>query len=167
MLKEYIEKHRNDNNFNSSDILNIIVGHLDEHCEEKHCSCIIKKIHEQIYGKHFDEDCAIKTVNEMYFVKKGTNSKVYGAFISLEQANKIYSRVRDEINKAYNVFDFYVALNMIYSDNYNLFTKWFNDITEDTGEKMIDIVTDATVNWFNDVDSPYSEDSKIWCYLKR
>lgn len=162
MLKEYIEKHRNDNNFNSSEILDIVVSHIDEHCDE-HSNCIVKKIHEQLHGKHFDEDCAIKTVNEMYFIKHGTSSKTYGSFVTLEQANKIFSRVRDEINKAYNVFDFYVALNMIYSDNYNLYTKWFKDITD---ERMIEIVTEATINWFNDADSPYSGDTKIWSYLK-
>lgn len=163
MLKEYIEKNRGLNNFNTSDVLDIIVNHIDQKNDDCDCCCVIKAIHEKLHGKHFDEDSAISTVSKMHYIKAGTTAKTYGAFVTLEQSNKIFSRYKDEISKSYNNYDFYVAINMIYSDNYNLYHKWFKDVTE---EQLINIVTEATINWFNDSDSPYSDDTKIWSYIK-
>lgn len=163
MIQEYIEKHRVSNNFNTSEILDTVVKFVDEKCDEKHANCLIKRIHEQLFGKHFDEDCALITVNKMYFCKVGSTAKVFGAFIPLEQSHKIYSRFKDDIPKEYNAYDFYVTLNMMYCDNFNLYSKWFKDAS---AEAMTNIVAEAAVNWLNDPDSPYSDGTKIWSYLK-
>ena len=163
MLKEYIDRHRTMQSFNSAEILDLVVSHIDSQHNETEAECLIRKIHETLHGKHFDEECAEKTVSKMYYIKDGTSAKTYGAFITLEQSNKIFSRYKDDISKAYNNYDFFVAMNMIYSDNYNLYRKWFKEPTEDV---LVNVVTEATINWLNDVDSPYSEDTKIWSYLK-
>ena len=41
MLKEYIEKNRGLNNFNTSDVLDIIVNHIDEKNDDCDCCCVI------------------------------------------------------------------------------------------------------------------------------
>ncbi|MBQ9213032.1 MAG: hypothetical protein IJ150_03735 [Bacteroidales bacterium] len=163
MLKEYIEKKRALSNFNSSEILDTLVSYIDEKNDPECLANAMKKIHVKLYGKHFDEDCALNAVSKMFYIKAGTSAKTYGAFIPLEQSNKIFSRCKDDLkNKAYNSFDFFVTINMIYSDNYNLFKKWFKDTTEETFVNTI--VTEATVNWLNDSDSP-NDGTKIWSYL--
>lgn len=164
MLKEYLQNHSSDRNFNNADVLDILVSCVDEHCDEEKICHVIKKIHEQLFGKHFDEDCALRTVAKMFYYKDDTSTaKVFGAFIPFETSQKIFARTKDMIHKDYNVFDFYVAQNMIYSDNYNLYKKWFKDVTD---EAMLNIVTEHTVQWLNDPDSPYSDGTKIWSYLK-
>ena len=165
MLHEYIQKHKVLNNFSTSEVLDTVVKFIDEKCDETHANCLIKRIHEQLFGKHFDEDCAIHTVEKMFYCKESadTKSKVFGAFVSLDQSNKIYSRFKDDLPKEYNQFDFYVTINMMYADNYNLYSKWFKNPSD---EAMLNVVSEAAVNWLADDDSPYEGYTKIWSYLK-
>ena len=163
MIHEYIEKHKVESNFNTSDVLDIVAHYIDEqNCEDME-QCLIRRIHESVHGKHFDEDCAIHTVSKMFYVKDGSTSKTYGAFVPLEQSNKIYARFKDDLHKDYNQYDFYVTLNMSYADNFNLFHKWFKDVSD---EAMLNIVAEYAINWLADDDSPYQGHTKIWSYLK-
>jgi len=163
MLHEYIQKHKVESNFNTSDVLDIVANYIDEQKCEAMEQCLIRRIHENVHGKHFDEDCASRTVAKMFYVKKGSTAKTYGAFVPLDISNKIYSRFKDEIPKEYNNYDFYVTINMSYADNYNLFSNWFKDATD---EAMLNVVAEYAINWLNDADSPYEENTKIWSYLK-
>lgn len=163
MLHEYIQKHKVESNFNTSDVLDIVAHYIDEQkCEDME-QCLIRRIHESVHGKHFDEDCAIRTVSKMFYVKDGSTAKTYGAFVPLEQSNKIYARFKDDLHKDYNQYDFYVTINMMYADNYNLYHKWFKEASD---EAMLNIVAEAAINWLNDEDSPYKGHTKIWSYLK-
>lgn len=165
MLHEYIQKHKVESNFNTSDVLDIVAHYIDEqNCDDME-QCLIRRIHESVHGKHFDEDCAIRTVAKMFYCKESadTKSKVFGAFVSLEQSNKIYARFKDDLHKDYNQYDFYVTLNMSYADNFNLFHKWFKDVSD---EAMLNIVAEYAINWLADDDSPYEGHTKIWSYLK-
>lgn len=163
MLHDYIKKHKVESNFNTSDVLDIVAHYIDEqNCEDME-QCLIRRIHESVHGKHFDEDCAIHTVSKMFYIKEGSTAKTYGAFVPLDQSNKIYSRFKDELHKDYNNYDFYVTLNMSYADNFNLFHKWFKDVSD---EAMLNIVAEYAINWLADDDSPYEGHTKIWSYLK-
>ena len=73
---------------------------------------------------------------------------------------EVYDNIKSEI-RGYNCWDFFVALNMIKSDNCPLLEKWFPASTkEDRDKKLVEM----TVNWLNDEDNPYGS-SKIWDYL--
>lgn len=61
----------------------------------------------------------------------------------------------------YNEWDYYVTVQMIYSDNYNLIHEWFPNISEDEfNQKIYQLAT----NWLNDKDNPFGN-SKTWCYF--
>ena len=66
--------------------------------------------------------------------------------------------MKNEIPSAYNMWDFYVALNMIKSDHCNLFRKWWNGASDSEIEKRY---IEATVNYLNDEDNPLNTDGKV------
>lgn len=71
-----------------------------------------------------------------------------------------YKEIRGVIPD-YNEWDYYVTVQMIYSDNYNLIHEWFPNISEDEfNQKIYQLAT----NWLNDKDNPFGN-SKTWCYF--
>lgn len=81
-------------------------------------------------------------------------------YYTKEQVSNIYEKVKDQI-RPYNMWDFAVTLNMIKSDNDNLFRKWFVGISEaELQQKIID----AAINWLDDGDNPYGNE-KVWRYF--
>lgn len=68
--------------------------------------------------------------------------------------------ILDNIDQHKN-WDYYVTVQMIYSDNYNLIHEWFPNISEDEfNQKIYQLAT----NWLNDKDNPFGN-SKTWCYF--
>lgn len=120
----------------------------------------IKGLYATIAGKHYNEEFAIWQVNQMYFENK--NGKVHKApYWTTEEVKEVYESIKSKIPQVYNCWDFYVALNMIKSDNYCLLQGWFTD-----NSNIDDKIIEMTINYFNDKDAPYP-DSKIWCYFNK
>lgn len=71
-----------------------------------------------------------------------------------------YESIRSDI-KNYNQWDFYVTVQMIYSDNYTLLHKWFNNISD---EELCEKVYQMSINWLDDEDNPFGS-KKIWRYF--
>lgn len=94
----------------------------------------------------------------MYYVKG--NEKHYGPFILKDKVSKEYNNIRNNI-KNYNQWDFYVTVQMIYSDNYTLLRSWFPNISD---EELCEKVFQMAVNWLDDEDNPFGN-KKIWCYF--
>ena len=118
-----------------------------------------REMYEMMAGKHFDEYFAKEAVSKMYY--EDEDGKQHVAPYWADSAVKdIYDDVKADI-RPYNFWDFYVTLNMIASDNYNLMQRWFS------GEKEAEQngrFVELAVNWLNDPDAQH-KDCKIWCYL--
>ena len=116
-------------------------------------------VYSSIAGGHYNEEFAKADVKKMYYTRN--NMKMSAPYWTDEQVMQVYNSVKGEIPNAYNMWDFYVALNMTKADNCNLFRKWWQGASDEEVEKRI---IEATVNWLNDTDNPYGTE-KIWSYL--
>ena len=95
----------------------------------------------------------------MYYV--GTDGKKhYAPYWTEDQVKEVYDSVKADI-KAYNMWDFFVTLNMIKSDNCPLMGRWFPDATQEVMDKKF---VDLAVNWLRDEDYRWPNE-KIWHYL--
>ena len=111
--------------------------------------CVIKEL--QLLKSH-------DQVSKMYYEKDG--SKYTGPFLNKNLVLNKYKEIRGVIPE-YNEWDYYVTVQMIYSDNYNLIHEWFPNISEDEfNQKIYQLAT----NWLNDKDNPFGN-SKTWCYF--
>lgn len=118
-----------------------------------------KKIYSLLSGGHYDKDFAMGTVADMYFIDKAGNSHP-APYWSADTVMSIYEGVKTRIPN-YNCWDFYVALNMIASDNWCMLNRWFPEITdEERDEKFVDM----TINWLDDPDNPFGNE-KAWGYF--
>ena len=118
-----------------------------------------RMVYSSINGSHYNEEYAKADVSKMYYQLNG--NKVGAPFWTDEQVMAVYNRVKGEIPSAYNLWDFYVALNMTKADNCVLYRRWWPNASDDELEKRI---IEATVNDLNDPDNPYGTE-KIWSYL--
>lgn len=108
--------------------------------------------HEREYGPHFNEECALKVVSHMEN-EDGTK----GAHWSLEQAVSIASQYNISLNSEhFNKYDWYVALNMVYSDFYKAIISIANS---DSVRYFVELAK----AWLKDKDV---EEGKMWYYYK-
>ena len=125
--------------------------------EEQYCK-LIKDTYCTFVGGHYNEPFADDQVSKMYYEKDG--SKYTGPFLNKNLVLDKYKEIRGVIPE-YNEWDYYVTVQMIYSDNYNLIHEWFPNISEDEfNQKIYQLAT----NWLNDKDNPFGN-SKTWCYF--
>lgn len=121
---------------------------------------MVREIYGEMSGYHYNEEYAKCDVEKMYYVDKG-GSKKFAPYWTVEQVDEVYSAVKDQIPSEYNMWDFYVALQMMKSDNCRLLREWFPDAGEEEHEQKL---VELTINWLNDVDNPYGT-SKVWKYV--
>lgn len=165
MKFKYIIENYNLNNVSNDNLLQAIASlypALDdvEHNNPKMFWKAMRKFHEHIKGKHFDEMYAKHQVSEMYHVKR-TGVVCKGEIYSIEYAKQIYEKKIRPINNNYNCWDVYVAINAQYHDYVRLFKEWNSDITD---EHLNEKVIDSAINfWFKDDDA---DDGKVWNYFK-
>ena len=108
--------------------------------------------HERMYGPHFNEECAQKVVNSM---KNEDGTK--GAHWSLEQAMTLAQQYGVNFsNEQFNKYDWYVALNMIYSDFYKA-------VVTITNSDHIRYYVELAKAWLKDKDV---DEGKMWYYYK-
>lgn len=116
-------------------------------------------VYASINGSHYNEEYAKEDVKKMYYTMNG--QKVSGPYWTTEQAMQVYNKYKGEIPNAYNMWDFYVALNMTKADNCLMYRRWWQGASDEQIEQKL---IEATVNYLNDADNPYGTE-KIWCYL--
>ena len=133
---------------------------LEKNLNKEEYDKIEREIYYSMEGGHYNEDYAHCDVKKMYYVNRN-GVKMSAPYWSDEEVMKVYESVRGNIPGEYNMWDFYVALNMIKSDHCNLFREWWRGAEDSEIEKR---VIEATVNYLNDEDNPYGTE-KIWCYL--
>ena len=134
--------------------------YLDENLDAEKYDKLLRDMYGEMSGGHYNEEYAKEDVEKMYYV--GIDDKKYHApYWSKSQTDAVYESVKRSIPSDYNCNDFYVALNMIKSDNCVLYRKWFRELSDaDFDTKLVE----TTVNWLNDEDNPYGR-SKVWKYI--
>lgn len=118
-----------------------------------------KKIYSMLSGGHYDKDFANETVEKMYYIDKAGNEH-QAPYWPSNAVMEIYEDVKNKIPN-YNCWDFYVALNMVASDNWCMLNRWFPEMSDqERDEKLVEM----TVNWLDDPDSPFGNE-KVWGYF--
>ena len=141
------------------EVINCLSQAIDDNLTNEDKMKVLKRVHKIIDGGHYDETFAKYQVSKMYYTDNEGDH--YGPYYTLEQAKEIYKRYKEDIPTGYNLYDFYVALNMIQSDYTTLVHKWFKDLDKDSFEQKI---LDLTLNWLNDTDNPFGN-TKVWGYF--
>lgn len=154
LIKTYGQNKGQSAMWGTIEVMQKYLSNLSEEQKE----CLLKDIYGYLSDGHFDECFADKQCEKMYYVKG--NEKHYGPFILKDKVSKEYNNIRNNI-KNYNQWDFYVTVQMIYSDNYTLLRSWFPNISD---EELCEKVFQMAVNWLDDEDNPFGN-KKIWCYF--
>lgn len=139
------------------EILSILSKALNNLPEEDK-ELLTKKVYYLLNGGHYDEEFAKAAVANMYY--PDGKEKVYAPYWMQGEIEKLYDQVKNEIND-YNLWDFYVTMNMIMSDNYPLLIKRYPESSKD---EKTNIILEDSINYLNDEDNPFGTE-KIWGYL--
>ena len=139
------------------EILSILSKALNNLPEEDK-ELLTKKVYYLLNGGHYDEEFAKAAVAKMYYLDG--KEKVYAPYWMQGEIEKLYNQVKNEIED-YNLWDFYVTMNMIMSDNYNLLIKRYPESSKD---EKTNIILEDSINYLNDEDNPFGTE-KIWGYL--
>lgn len=107
------------------------------------------KKHMYEHGPHFDEHTAKKAVDHMK-----NEDGTHGEHWTVEQAHKLAEQYGVNVKGDFNKYDWYVALNMVYSDFYRTVVT----LTGSTNSKGFVELAKA---WLNDKDV---EEGKMWYY---
>ena len=108
------------------------------------------KAHEVENGPHFDEEYARKAVSKM---ENEDGSK--GPHYSLEEAHRLANQYGVQLGGKVNKYDWYVAINMIYSDFYKA-------ITTACGSVSPKHFVEFAKAWLMDKDA---DEGKMWFYF--
>ena len=137
----------------------IISDSVEKNMPEDAKNELLRDIYREMSDGHYNEQFAHEDVSKMYYV--GDNGdKHFAPYWTDAKIKDIYDSVQDEV-EPYNMWDFYTTLNMIWSDNYMLLTRWFPDENDtELSEKAVEMA----INWLNDEDNPFGR-NKIWGYL--
>lgn len=139
------------------EILSILSKALNNLPEEDK-ELLTKKVYYLLNGGHYDEEFAKAAVAKMYYLDG--KEKVYAPYWMQGEIEKLYNQVKNEIDD-YNLWDFYVTMNMIMSDNYPLLIKRYPESSKD---EKTNIILEDSINYLNDEDNPFGTE-KIWGYL--
>ena len=78
------------------------------------------------------------------------------------EIENILNKYKSELDESdYTMWDFYVTMNMLMSDNYKLLEERYPNSSKDENTK---IIVEYAVNYLNDEDNPFGSE-KIWGYL--
>lgn len=146
---------------NLLDIIHLLSSEVSDHLDKEEKHCLKRKIWCIISDGHYNKEYADIDVAKMYIPNEQGN--VYGPFYSLDETTKIYDNLKksNDILSNYNKYDFYVVMNMIKSDNYNLYKNRFKGYSD---TMLNELFVEDALNWLDDLDNPYGT-SKIWKYL--
>lgn len=138
------------------------VSDLLEEIKEPHPDiywAFMRKAHELMFGKHFDEEYAEWEVAQMHH--KSADGKVYkGEHWSIEQTTEVMQGYKSKLNADITPYDFYVALNATWHD-YICWAKGHFPVEADAESAIIEM---AVRFWFMDDD--WEGNTKVWCYFR-
>lgn len=106
-------------------------------------------------NSHFTELSARGCIAQMFYFKDDYN-KAYAPFFEYEEIKEEYKNVMGDIPD-YNVWDFAVTMNLIYSNHHDSVEKWQKG-------KLVKRISCLAVEFLNDEDTAHPYD-KIWWYM--
>lgn len=107
------------------------------------------RAHELEHGPHFNEVYAIKAVSHME-----NEDGTHGPHWSIDETTAVASQYGISFTSKFNKYDWYVALNMVYSDFCNALASNANPTK---------CYVELAKSWLNDKDV---EEGKMWYYYK-
>lgn len=107
------------------------------------------KAYEAKNGPHFNEEYAHKAVSDME-----NEDGSHGPHWSLEETTSVANQYNVNLNGKFNRYDWFVALNMVYSDYYKV-------ITNITNSNNVKNFVEFAKAWLNDKDV---DEGKMWYY---
>lgn len=136
----------------------VVSDAIDASMDEASKAALMRKVYQAMSDGHYNEEMARADVAKMYYVD--ANGKKHEAPYWPDDAiESLYRMYKNEI-PAYNMWDFYVAMNMAASDNMCLLKHWFpNYSAPDMDEKIVELA----LNWLKDDDWP--KKTKVWDYI--
>ena len=137
----------------------VISDAVEEHMDEDAKHELMRDVYAEMAGGHYNEQMAMEDVSKMYYTDED-GKKMYAPYWTKEQVAGVYDSVKSEIPE-YNMWDFFVTLQMVKSDNCPMLKKWFPNATP---EEMTQKFVAMAVNWLKDEDNPFGTE-KIWKYL--
>ena len=147
MIKSYAEAGGDEKKMWSSvDVTAEAMEYLKEIAPEKH-ECIMRKLSETLYGKHYSEEIALAEVAKMHSTD-ADGTKHEGAHWTMEQVSA--ATASKTFPKGTTKCDVFVAANAFWHDLHKKFTD----------EQILEA---AYLFWFNDED--WKGDGKIWEYM--
>lgn len=141
--------------------LSAVSGAIEHSMPEQEKNDLLRNVYGEISGGHYNEDMAKEDIEKMYYQDR-SGEKHYAPYWPSGMVREIYDSVKNEI-KPYNACDFNVTMNMIASDYWPLWDKWFPGMREDDRNQK---TVEAAVAWLRDPDAKHP-DTKIWHYLKK
>lgn len=157
LIKKYGEGKGEATMWKSVDIISEM---LDGKLTPSEKDCLEIKLYALMQGEHYDEHFAKRQVAKMFYTDpQGTKHEA--PYWADDDVKQVYAAYKGKIKGEVAFWDFYVALNMIKSDNCNLFRSWWPDADASV---MTQKIAEATVNWLNDEDSPQGE-PRVWRYF--
>lgn len=140
-------------------VLNKVVTAVNKLPEEDQ-EQLNKDIYYALNGGHYDECFAKLAVGKMYYTVD--REKHYAPYWMRSEIENIWNKHKGEIEESdYTMWDFYVTMNMLMSDNYKLLEERYPNSSKDEKTK---IIVEDTINYLNDEDNPFGSE-KIWGYL--
>lgn len=109
------------------------------------------KAYEQEYGPHFNLEESHKAVNKMQ-----NEDGSHGPHWSIEETTSLANQYNVNLRDRFNKYDWFVALNMIYSDYYKVIV----NISNSNNAKHF---VEFAKAWLNDKDV---DEGKMWYYYK-
>ena len=120
---------------------------------------LMRKMYGVMSDGHYNEEFAHEDVSKMYYLDEDGN-KHFAPYWTESQIKEVYDSYKDEL-EPYNMWDLYVTMQMLKSDNCPLYKEWFPDASP---SEMDEKYVQASIAWLNDPDYRYPS-SKIWRYL--
>ena len=139
--------------------IEVISDAVEKDMDEESRHRLMRKVYCVMSGGHYNEEFAREDVSRLCFADM-SGRKHYGPYVTEEKAETIYNQVKGNIPH-YNMWDWYVTLNMVMSDSSNLLHRWFPDLSDEQLEKHY---VELALNWLDDEDNPYGM-QKVWSYM--
>lgn len=136
---------------------------LEDKLSNEDKDCLNRCIYGIISEGHYNEKFAIEDIKKM--TVSGDDGKIHSndewQFVDFDSSKNHFDSYHRRYNDSYNEYDYWVATNMVYTDNIEMLLKWFPN-SQNNG--IMDKVYEMTDNWLNDKDNPFG-DAKIWKYF--
>lgn len=120
----------------------------------------LRRTHERMFGHHYDQPFAEWRITQMHYKDKA-GAVHHAPHWAHDQHKAAYESVKAKLPSTYNMWDFVVTLEMLYSDEICMYRSWWPEATEAQLEAK---VVESAVNYLNDDDDP---DGKIWCRFEK